>query len=545
MKQTLCGVALLLAGLSSVLLAQDRADFTYVDRGDVSTLDPNRMSWLQDIRVGNALYEGLYALEPGTLKCIPGTAEKIDTSPDQLTWTFTIRPNAAWSNGDPVTSADFVFAWQRMLQSPGEYTYLLHYIKGAAQYEADVAKDPKRADFAAVGIKAPDARTVIVTLEHPVTFFPDLIAFTPFWPLNQRAMEPFKRTDPATGRVSYDEKFTLPGALVTNGPFKLTKWELRVGLRLEKNEHYWDKQNVKSNSVELVVAQEPLTSLRKYEAHEVDWLAEPNGEVSASLLAQKRKDLIITPAFGTYFYSVNCLPTMADGRPNPLKDPRVRRALSMAVNRRPIVEQITRCGEPTANTYIPPAVFPDYKVAPGPDFDLKAARQLMKEAGYPVGKGFPVLKLLFNTEGDHRTVAEYIAKQWRTNLNVTFELEGIEIAQFRKRLHDKQYDIARASWYGDYNDISTFTDKYLTGGDNNDSGWSNAEYDRLCAQAAREADPAKRTQMLAQAETILLTEQPIIPLYVYTNRYLLRDNVRGVIPTARNVVLLKYVWVQR
>jgi oligopeptide transport system substrate-binding protein len=518
-----------------------KADFVYIDRGDVSTLDLNRMSWMQDIRVAWGLWEGLYAMDPVTLKCIPGVADRVKVSDDQTVWTFHIRPDARWSNGDRVTSGDFVFAWRRMLEQPGDYTYLHHYIRGAQAYEAAFAKDPKSADYKTVGVETPDDATLVVKLIHPVTFFPDLCAFTPFFPMHGKSMQPFRQVDGKSGLVSYDEKFTQPPNLVTDGAFKLTWWQVGVGLRMEANPFYWDKAHVKSRSIEMVVCTDQLTALNKYDAGDVDWWAEPISQICADLREKGRKDLHICNSFGTYFYSFNCLPMLPGNRPNPLTDIRVRQALSMAVDKQPIVDSILRCGEQVARDYVPPGVFEGYVSPPGLAYDVKAARHLMKEAGYPGGKGFPRLTLLYNTEGDHKPVAEYVAKQWEDNLNLHFETEGLEIAQFREKLHNKEYDVARASWYGDYNDISTFSDKYLSNSDNNDSGWANAEYDKLCNDAAFEIDPLKRTGMLCKAEGILLNDAPIMPVYYYTNRWLYRDNVTGLYLSPRDIALFKWV----
>jgi len=536
-------VVLVLFGISALADdAQPKADFLYIDRGDVVTLDLDRMSWLQDIRVADGLWEGLYTLDPKTLTCIPGTADRIDVNDDKTVYVFHIRPTAKWSDGDPVTSTDFVFAWRRMLEEPGEYTYLHHYIKGAQAYEDAFQKDMKSADFSTVGVIAPDPATLRVTLAHPLTFFPDLCAFVPFFPQNEKTMRPFRQVDPQTGRASYDEKFTNAGNLVTNGPYQLEWWQLKVGLRMKANPFYWDRDHVKSKSIEKVAADEQLTALRKYENGEVDWLTEPRGDIAASMIDQHRPDVHVCPSNGTYFYSFNCQPKLPDGRSNPFADVRIRQALTMAIDKKPIVDKITRCGEPIATDYIPPGIFPGYNSPAGLPFDIKSARHLMRDAGYPGGRGFPPITLLFNTEGgEHKEIAEYVTKQWKDNLNLDIQMEGVEIAEFRERLHNKKYAVARASWFGDYNDLSTFTDKYLSTSDNNDSGWGNPQYDALCAQAAFEPDAAKRTQLLQQAETILLAEAPILPLYGYTNKYVFRDNVTGLYLNARNQVMFKFV----
>src|SRR5690349_19331767 len=194
--------------------ADKRADFVFVNRGDIITLDTNQMSYLQDMRIAYGIWEGLYVYDPMTLAPIPGCATA-EVSPDKKVWTFHINPNAKWSNGDPVTANDFIFAWRRMLESPGEYTYLHYYIKGAEQYLKDFA-DGKKPDFATVGEKAPDPKTLVVTLDNPVTFFLDLAAFPPFFPLHEKSMEKFAKRDPATGKVQYDPQFTRPPNLVTN-----------------------------------------------------------------------------------------------------------------------------------------------------------------------------------------------------------------------------------------------------------------------------------------------------------------------------------------
>ena len=473
------------------------ASFTYIDRGDVSTLDLNRMSWLQDIRIGENIFEGLYKLDPKTLACIPGVAQIIDAAPDKMHFTFHLRQNAKWSNGDPVTSADFLFAWRRMLEEPGDYTYLLHYIKGAEAYEDAFAKDIHSGDFSTVGVAAPDPSTLQVTLSHPLTFFPDLCAFVPFYPLNQKSMEPFKRVD-AAGRATYDEHFTLPGNLVSNGAYQLSAWTLKVGMRLDANPNYWDAASVHCPSVLMIIATEPLIGWRKYENHEVDWLAEPNAEICAGCLSQHRPDLHLSPSNGTYYYSFNCQKQLPDDRNNPLFDVRVRRALSMVIDRKPIVEKISRCGERPSNDYVPPGIFPTYDSPKGLPFDIPAARKLLTDAGYPGGRGFPPLSLLYNTDGDHKIIAEYISRQWKNLLNLDIAMDGVEIAEFRQRLHNKKYAIARASWYGDYNDLldihRQIPDRQRQ---QRFSSWSNREYDDLCAQATVEPDEAKRTKAAA------------------------------------------------
>lgn len=523
--------------------AEKRADFTFINRGEVGTLDPNRMSWMQDIRIGYALWEGLYTLDPRTLEAVPGCADPIDLSPDKTVYTFHIRPAAKWTNGDDLRAQDFVFAWRRMLEEPGDYTYLLHYIRGAEAYEAAFAKDPKAADFDPVEIKALDVKTLRVKLKHPVAFFPDVCAFPPAFPLHEKSMERFldKAGYEKTGKRSYDKEFTRPPALVTNGAYQLTSWQFKRRLRFEANPYYWDRASLKNGVVEVVSADDPLWGFSLYESGGVDWMSEVTGEIAAELRAKNRADLHAFPAFGTYFYSFNCRQKLNDGSPNPFGDVRVRKAFSMALDKKVIVDTITRMGEPPSDNYIPPGAFPKYNSPKGLGADVDKARALLAEAGYPGGKGFPAIALLFNNEAQHGPIAQNVRRQWLDKLGVDVRLEGIEIKQFRDRLHNKDYAVARASWYGDYNDPSTFTDKYKPDSGNNDSDWINPKYAELCAAADVEADPTKRLRYFEQAEALLLEEAPILPLYTYVSTYAFRENVTGLPLNSRNMIMFKSI----
>jgi oligopeptide transport system substrate-binding protein len=530
----------LTVALSVPALAQNKADFIFVNRGEVSTLDPNRMSWMQDIRIGQAIYEGLHTLDPATIKPVLGAAEKMDLSDDGLVYTFTIRANAKWSNGDPVTAKDFAFAWRRMLETPGDYSYLFYYIKGAEDFEKAFAQDPKSADYSTVGIEVVSDKVLKVTLRNPTPFFPDLTAFAPYWPMNERAMTPYRRVD-ARGVVTYDATFMRPPNLVSNGPFKVTSWEPKVGQMLVQNEHYWDRANVRSRTIQSLTIEDELLAFEKYDRGEIDWLADMTGNIASKMRDAGRKDVKIFPSFGTYFYTFNCSDVLPGNRRNPFRDMRVRQAFTMAIDKQPIVDNITKLDEQICSVYVPPT-FEGYNHPEGLPFDPERARQLLADAGYPGGRSFPSVKLLFNPEfNQHKLIAEYIRREWQEKLGVTVELESVEIVQFRERLNKKDYDVARASWYGDYMDISTFTDKYRSTSLNNDSNWRNAEYDELLNKAEAEVDPQKRADLLAQAENILVTEVPILPLYHYVNTWAYRDHVTGIIENPKMMVMLKHV----
>jgi oligopeptide transport system substrate-binding protein len=279
----------------------------------------------------------------------------------------------------------------------------------------------------------------------------------------------------------------------------------------------------------------------------VDWVADISiaPEVAADLKKQQSPNINVGVGFGTYFYSIRVLPTLPDGRPNPFADKRVRQALSMAIDKRPVVENVTKLGEPITSNYIPVGVFPGYQSPPGLPYDVDRARGLLAAAGYPGGRGWPRMSLLYNTGASHADIAQIVRRQWAEQLGIDLELEGVEIKTFGERLHNKDYAIARASWIGDYMDPSTFTDKYLSNGGNNDSGWSNKDYDRLCAEAAVATNDAERLKKLREAEAILLEDQPIIPIYHYVNADLRRSVVHGIKENPRNNVNFRDVYVEK
>jgi oligopeptide transport system substrate-binding protein len=551
-------IPVILAGLAAAAVywsndgGGQRADFAYIDRGENKCLDLNGMSWMQDIRMAYALWEGLYTLDPVTLKPVLGCADRATVDSTRTVWTLHIRSEARWSNGDRVKAGDFLFAWRRFLETPGEYTYLHFYIRGAKEYSSRFADyiaagekgggAPPAPDFATVGEKALDDQTLVVTLSDPVPFFPALLAFPPFFPMHEPSMRPFLESD----GLHYRLDCTRPPNLVTNGPYRLAEWSFKRWVRMVASDFYWNRANVKSRVVDRVSADDGLAAYRAYERGEVDWLTDVDPNLAAQMLARGgRADLHVFIAFGTYFYSLNCLPILPDGRKNPLADVRVRQALAMSIDRDPIVRNAGRLGQPPSRTYIPPNVFEGYSSPPGLPYDPPRARRLLADAGFPDGRGFPRLTILYNSEGIHGDVAQIIRRQWLNNLNAEMDLQGVEIKVFGEMLRTQQYAVARASWYGDYADPTTFTDKYKSDSQDNDAKWSNTEYDRLCAQAQREADQGRRLRLLGQAEKILLNEAPIIPLYTYVNAYLFRPQVKGIPLAANQMLMFSSVQVER
>ena len=542
------------------------AEFVFANRGEVTQLDPNQMSWMQDIRVGQALFEGVYTLDPETLDPILGAGESVEHNDDYTRWTITIKDDAAWSNGDDLTSDDFLFAWRRNMREPGDYSYLVNeYISGAEAYADAYSKGPRRADgdlWSDVGIEKVDDKTLRVTLNNPVPYFPDLLAFVTYWPLNEAAMEPFKETAD-DGRVTYDPQFTQPGNLVSNGAYVLDRWDLKQGQTLVMNEHYWDADNVRSRTIRSLDLPNHELAFQRYEKGSIDWITDVPGQFASDMRQAGREDLHVFPAYGTYFWTFNCSDTRPDGSANPLADVRVRQALTAAIDKREIVDTITKMDQMPTDVYVPKneEYFEGYKhPTTGIAFDVDEAKRLLADAGYPGGEGLPRLKLLFNTDtGNHKDIAQNLARQWREKLGVEFDLDPVEMAQFKDRyspslqtrddgtqyLKPGDFDLARGSWYGDYMDVTTFTDKYLPLALNNDAVWVNDEYKRLTERAKTEGDAQKRLDLLAEAEAILVREVPILPLFHYTNTFIKAPYVSGIPENPRMMVMMKNVETPR
>jgi oligopeptide transport system substrate-binding protein len=385
-----------------------------------------------------------------------------------------------------------------------------------------------------------------------------------------------------TGQCTYRNDYTRPPWVVTNGPYNLTKWEFKQRLLLEKSQTYWDREHVQCKTIEMAVNDNPLSQYLFYENGKVDWMADVPSDLAPELKAKGRTDFKTSPAFGTAFLTLLCRPNLPDsilgGAKNPLADVRVRQALAMAIDKNFLVNTVTRLGELPARTYLPPdGTLPEFRyqpglfdtskhiyddkemrallatptgvtgdMGPGLPINIEKARKLLADAGYPDGKGFPRLPILYNTDSTVRAkLVQAIKNQWKQALNIDIDINGIEGKIYKQRISKKEYAIGPAAWFGDYPDVSTFTDKYLSGSLQNDSDYRNPAYDDLCDRATREPDVKKRIELLSQAENMLDTEVPIIPMYHYVNDGLIRPYVHGVDPNPRGVTIFKGVSIDR
>lgn len=518
----------------------------FVSSADHHHLDPQRLSWMHDIRIAEALFDPLVRLTIPDLQLQPATARAWTISPDGRTYRFTLRTDARWSNGDLVTADDFVFAWRRAMlpDTAADYTQLFWLIRGArdffhwrTQQLADYAKltgphDVESAQRlyrealahfdATVGLHALDDHTLEVQLENPTAYFLELCTFAPFYPNHHASLEKLLQFDPASARVEPDIAWVQPRNLITNGPYTLARWRPKRDLLLLPNPNYYARDQVRNAGILERIADNEQIALLWYQRGEIDWLPDiPTAKpVVLKLLQQAdRTDTHLIAAVGTYFYSFNCRPTLPDGTPNPLHDPRVRRALSMAIDRKAIVHKVTRLGDrqPIALTFIPPGSMLDY--APpadaGASFGPDAARQLLAQAGYPDGSALKSLSISYNTGAGHETIAQQIAAAWRDSLGVNVKLEAMESKVFSERIKSHNFTICRSSWFGDYRDPTTFLDKMISDNGNNDVSYDNPAYDAILAAAAHEPNPRYRLDLLREAESMMLRESPIAPIYHY------------------------------
>jgi oligopeptide transport system substrate-binding protein len=552
----------------------ERADFTFINRGDVATLDLQKMSWMQDLRVARTLFEGLVSNDifSRDFRVVPAIAERWTVSEDGLTYTFFLRDNAKWSNGDAVRASDFVFAWRRALlpDTASDYTALFQRIRGAREFfvwrEAKlkafrVGEDDGEALWREtlecfdreVAIKAIDERTFTFTLEKPAPYFLSLCGFAVFYPVHPGLVSRYERVDPRTGRLEQLSGWTKPGVLISNGPFVLREWRFKRDMQLVRNPHYWNAREIDIDSIAIPSIESPNAAVLAYQSNAVDWVSDVTADYRADMIeakrqferehaeqveemqragldvteiarrlpADKRNHIHVFPAFGTYWFNFNCKPKLADGRDNPLHDKRVRKALALAVDKRRITEQVRRTGERVSSTIIPPGTIAGYPSPKGLGHDPEAGRRLLGEAGYPGGKGFITLEILVNADSGHDKIAQSVKKDWEEHLGLSVEIMTREIKVFRNDLKTQNFMVSRAGWFGDYGDPTTFLDLSRKDDGNNDRKFASDAYEALMDEAADESDASKRLAMLAEAERMLVEDElPLVPLFQYVQVYL-------------------------
>ncbi len=535
--------SLCLAAATLCLLSACGKRETNVDRGlrdqifhrgigyEVSELDPHLVTGIGEGEVLRALFEGLVAGDPVDLHPVPAVAERWEISPDGSTYTFHLRASAKWSDGSTLTARDFVASYQRILTPTlgAEYANMLYILQGAEAYHKGTTKD-----FTTVGVKAVDDRTLRLTLEHPAAYFLTLLPNPPWLPVH---LPTIAKHGPVDRRGN---AWTRPEHIVTNGPFVLKKWVQNQVIETAKSPHYWDAAKVRLNGVcfypvESVDAEERM--FRAGQLHITETV--PIAKIEA--YRRDSPHLIRSdPYFASYFYRFNT-------RKPPFNDVRVRRALSLAIDRDAIAHKILKGGEQPALGLTPPDRH-GYTFAPNLASGQAArdeARALLKQAGFENGQGFPTVELLFNTSENHRLVAEAVQQMWRRELGIDVKLANQENKVVLANRRAGDYWILRSNWVGDYLDPLTFLDIFRSDSGNNYTGWANRDYDAALFAAARTADPATRRELFQKAESLLIQESPIAPIYYFTHTFLKHPTVRGWNPTLLDHHPYKHVWLEQ
>lgn len=494
---------------------------------DVAELDPHIVTGLPELNVLSALFEGLVTEDSRDLHPVSGVASSWDISHDQLRYTFHLRADSLWSNGDPVTAQDFVNSFRRVLTPSlgADYASMLYVVQNAEAYHKGELRD-----FSAVGVAAPDDHTLVITLDHSTPHFLALLSHPVWFPVHLATLE-------RSGAIDQrGNPWTRPETMVSNGPFVLREWQRDRVIIVEKSSTYWDSKTVRLNAIHFHPNDSVNSEERAYRAGQLH-ITEA---LPVSKVATYRRDhpevLRINPFLDTYFLRLNVT------RPQ-LNNPIIRRALSLSIDRTAIVENVTRGGQLPAHSFTPPGTA-GYEPPQGVSQDLEAARQLLIEAGYPNGDGLPIFELLVNNSGNHQIIAEAIQEMWRRDLGIKVAVVNMEQKTLLSQRRTLDYQILRSDWVGDYLDPSTFLNVFSGNSGNNHTGWNNPEYDDLLYQSDRTADTEARYALMYRAEEILLREAPIIPIYYYTTVRLVHPAVRGWYPTLLDRHPYKHVWLE-
>jgi oligopeptide transport system substrate-binding protein len=478
--------------------------------GEPEWLDPNKCA---DGNGGEILWNtfaGLVQAHPATLEPLPEIATHWDISADGRKYTFHLRPSE-WSDGRPLTAHDFVYSFRRLVdpKTASKYATNGHIFRGGAA----ISRGEAAADTLAV--VARDDLTLDVTLENPIPYFLNFLTFYSFMPIPRHLI------DDLAARGIDPEFWTRPEHIVSNGPFQMTEWKFRQRMVFEKNPRYWDAANVHLQRVRLAMVESYTTALNMYAAGEFDWPGS-NTALPAEFMDElaRFRDFHRHPYLAVYFYWINT-------QTPPLDDPLVRRALSLAIDREALVTHVARGGQIPSAALVPDGLA-GYEGIPLPLFAPADARRLLREAGYESPADLPPISLMYNTSEGHKQVAEAIQQMWKKELGIRVELENQEWKVFLANAEQMNFQICRMGWTGDYADPFTFLELLTTDCGNNHSGWSNPAYDALLQAANRASDPGLRLARLREAEELMLADQPLIPLYVYTRSQLIKPYVRGI-----------------
>jgi oligopeptide transport system substrate-binding protein len=499
----------------------------YGNGSEPQGLDPHVVTGVPENHLIRALFEGLAVKNPYTLEPEPGVAERWEFSADRRVITFHLREDALWSNGDQMTAHDYVWSWQRALNPAmgNLYAYMLYPVRNAEAFATGQIED-----FEHVGVKALDDRTLQVTLTEPTPFFLQLMDHYSTFALHRPTIEKFGK---ATDRFT---RWTRVENIVSNGAFRLTEWKLNRRISMAKSDTYWDRDNVRLNGVVFYPTENIVSEERMFRVGQLHYTQTIPLDKIPVYQAMENSPYVQAPYLGTYFFLINTT------RP-PVDDVRVRKALSMSIDRQKLNDTVLQKSNVPAYSITPPGTL-GYQPPKLFDYDPGQARQLLADAGFPDGQGWPGLELIYNTSESHRKIAVALQQMWKDVLNIQVTISNQEWKVYLDSVTQMEFDIARRGWIGDYVDPNNFLDLYLTGGGNNNTGFSDPRYDEMITKLAPQAKTREeRFAIFKEAETMLMEQMPILPIYTYTSKHLIHPSVKGLPANLMDSLNLKYVWL--
>lgn len=485
------------------------------------SLHPGTSTDTTSSAVLDQIFEGLTRVnQDGEVE--EGMAESWEVSDDELTYTFHLREDATWTNGDPVTAGDFEYAWKWVLDPENadtDYAYQLYPIKNAE----DAKENGGSLDD--VGITVEDDHTLVVELEQPTEYFLELTAFYTFYPINEEATSGNKdwATDAGDDYVS-------------NGPFELVSWDHKDNIVIEKNEDYWDADTVKLETITMHMINEESTALQMYESDDLDWIGDPIDSVPLAAIPTMKDagELEISDRAGVYYYTLNT-------EEEPFDNQNIRKAFALSLDRTSIVENITQGEQKPAMGLVPPSIFEENEEGYFADNDVEKAKEYLEKGLEELGVDkLPTVKLSYNTDEGHEAIAQAAQDIWKKELGVEVELNNEEWNVYLDSLGEGDYQMGRIGWIADFNDAINFLEIFETVGGNNYTNWEDEEYQALIKESRTELDPDKRREILRDAEEVFMDHMPIVPVYFYSNLYAHKDNVKNI--TVSPIGIIQYKW---
>jgi oligopeptide transport system substrate-binding protein len=496
-------------------------------KDEPASLDPMKAVGLPEIQVMRDLFEGL-TNQDAHGKIVPGVAQSWSSN-DNKTWIFTLRNDARWSNGEPVTAQDFVYSWQRLVEPKNSSPFAWFAALSGIENAEAITKGQMSADK--LGVTATDATHLKVTLSRPVPWFPSMVANAAMYPVSQKVIE------------KEGDSWTSPGKLVGNGAYQLQDRVVNEKIVLVRNANYWDDKKSVLTKVTFIPINEESSATKRYRANDID-ITESFPKNMYALLKIELPGQVYTPdQLGTYYYAFNT-------EKGPTADVRVRKALSWSIDRRIIAEKVLGTGEKPAWHFTPDvtAGFTPMKsyLQQHSQQELNAqAKALLTAAGYGPGKPLH-LTLLYNTSESHQKIAIAVASMWKKNLGVDVTLQNQEWKTYIDSRNSGNFDVIRASWIGDYNEPSTFLSLLTSTHSGNIARFRSADYDAVITKASTETSVAARNTDYNKAEQIIADQAPIAPIYQYTNGRLIKPWLKGYpITNPEDVAYSRELWIEK